>query len=74
MVEANAVLSDPERREHYDMGEDEDGMSGSPGPGGVHMTHADLAELFGQFGGRTSFSFGGGGGGHSRGHEHGFPF
>ena len=68
MVEANAVLSDPERRERYDMGEDEDGMSGSPG-----LTHADLAELFGQFGGHTSFSFGGGGGEHSHGHGHGFP-
>jgi len=28
VVEANGVLSDPQRRERYDLGEDEDGMNG----------------------------------------------
>jgi DnaJ homolog subfamily C member 7 len=74
VVEANAVLSDPQRRERYDNGEDEDGMSeSSGGAGGVHMTHADLAELFAHFhGGGPRFAFGGGGGGRSHGHGHGF--
>ncbi|KAF7370894.1 hypothetical protein MSAN_00723300 [Mycena sanguinolenta] len=67
VVEANAVLSDPQRRERYDMGEDEDGMSDSSGMGGMHGM--DLSELFAQFhGGGGSFGgfrsgFGGGGGG-----------
>ncbi|KAJ7281964.1 protein prenylyltransferase [Mycena rebaudengoi] len=47
VVEANAVLSDPQRRERYDMGEDEDGMSDSSGMGG--MSGMDLSELFAQF-------------------------
>ena len=76
MVEANAVLSDAQRRERYDMGEDEDGMSDAMG--GMHGM--DLSELFAQFhgggggfpGGGASFggSFGGFGGG-GRSHSHG---
>ncbi|KAJ7355631.1 protein prenylyltransferase [Mycena albidolilacea] len=62
VVEANAVLSDPARRERYDMGEDEDGMSDSSGMGG--MGGMDLSELFAQFhGGGGGGGFGGGGGG-----------
>ena len=72
-MEANAVLSDPQRRERYDMGEDEDGMNegGMGGMGG--MSHMDLAELFSHFhGGPAGFSgFPGQG---SRGHSHGFSF
>ncbi|KAH9057438.1 hypothetical protein EDB87DRAFT_1751756 [Lactarius vividus] len=64
VVEAHAVLSDPHRRERYDLGEDEDGTTDSSshmrgGPGG--MNPADFASMFAQFGG------GAGGGG-------GFPF
>ncbi|KAJ7113663.1 hypothetical protein C8R43DRAFT_1039629 [Mycena crocata] len=89
VVEANAVLSDPQRRERYDMGEDEDGMSDGSGMGG--MNGMDLSELFAQFhGGGGGFGgggfpgggggFGGGGfGGHSHGgrshsSSHGFGF
>ncbi|KAH9074925.1 hypothetical protein EDB83DRAFT_2515802 [Lactarius deliciosus] len=61
VVEAHAVLSDPRRRERYDLGEDEDGTTDSSshmrgGPGG--MNPADFASMFAQFGG----SSGGGGG------------
>ncbi|KAJ7746729.1 hypothetical protein DFH07DRAFT_962814 [Mycena maculata] len=78
VVEANAVLSDPQRRERYDMGEDEDGMSDGSGMGGG-MNGMDLSELFAQFhGGGGGFSPGGGfgGGGFSGGfsggsHSHG---
>ncbi|KAH9991103.1 hypothetical protein BJV77DRAFT_553430 [Russula vinacea] len=48
VVEAHAVLSDPHRRERYDLGEDEDGMNGSS-----HMHGGmppDLASMFAQFG------------------------
>ncbi|KIJ65490.1 hypothetical protein HYDPIDRAFT_110587 [Hydnomerulius pinastri MD-312] len=84
VVEAHAVLSDPQRRERYDMGEDEDGQndSGMGGFGGMNPT--DLADIFAQFQGGGSFGggpFGGGGGGggfhfHSggRGHSHDFGF
>ena len=68
--EAHAVLSDPARRERYDAGEDEDGMSdgmgGNPFAGGSFgggMSQADIANLFAQFGGGGGgggFSFGGG--------------
>ncbi|GLB41504.1 putative TPR-like protein [Lyophyllum shimeji] len=77
VVEANAVLSDPRRRERYDMGEDEDGMTDSSGMGGGMggMSQADLAELFAQFSGGP---FGGGGFGGGRGgrgaHSHTFSF
>ncbi|KAF9465650.1 hypothetical protein BDZ94DRAFT_1296411 [Collybia nuda] len=65
VVEANAVLSDPQRRERYDMGEDEDGMNGaSSGMGGMGgMSQADLASLFAQFHGGSGGGFGGFGGG-----------
>ncbi|KAK7031447.1 hypothetical protein R3P38DRAFT_3393378 [Favolaschia claudopus] len=81
VVEANAVLSDPQRRERYDMGEDEDGMNDSSGMGG--MGGMDLSELFAQFNGggfRASAGggFGGGGmhghGGRSYASSHGFGF
>ncbi|KAJ7132172.1 hypothetical protein C8R44DRAFT_829450 [Mycena epipterygia] len=71
VVEANAVLSDPQRRERYDMGEDEDGMSESSGMNG--MNGMDLSELFAQFHGGGG-GFGGGfpgGGGFQSGHSHG---
>ncbi|KIY51902.1 protein prenylyltransferase [Fistulina hepatica ATCC 64428] len=60
VVEAHAVLSDPERRQRYDLGEDEDGMSNGMGgmPAGM-----DLSELFAAFQGRAfGGDFGGGGG------------
>jgi DnaJ homolog subfamily C member 7 len=72
VVEAHAVLSDPRRRERYDLGEDEDGLTDSSS----HMRHpsgmnpADLANIFAQFGGgggSGGFSFGGPTGG-----PHGF--
>jgi len=66
VVEAHNVLSDPRRRERYDLGEDEDGMSDSSGAGGMGgMSQMDLAELFAQFHGGSGF-----GGGRS----HGFTF
>ncbi|KAF7356927.1 hypothetical protein MVEN_01028600 [Mycena venus] len=69
VVEANAVLSDPARRERYDMGEDEDGMSDGPGMGG--MGGMDLSELFAQFhGGGGGFGGGFGGGGFGGGYSH----
>ncbi|KAI5999397.1 hypothetical protein F5J12DRAFT_848027 [Pisolithus orientalis] len=69
VVEAHAVLSDPQRRQRYDMGEDEDGQT-DPSMGGMNgfrMNHADLASLFAQFdggpfGGGGRGQFGGGGG------------
>lgn len=75
VVEAHSVLSDPNRRERYDNGEDEDGMNDSGGMGGMGgMSHMDLAELFSHFhgggGGGGFSSFGGG----SRSHSHGFSF
>ncbi|KAH7890916.1 hypothetical protein F5I97DRAFT_2052017 [Phlebopus sp. FC_14] len=75
VVEAHAVLSDPQRRQRYDMGEDEDGQndSGMGGFGGMHPT--DLADIFAQFQGGGPF--GGGGGFHfhsSRGQPHDFEF
>ncbi|KAF9477074.1 DnaJ-domain-containing protein [Pholiota conissans] len=85
VVEANAVLSDPGRRERYDLGEDEDGMN-EGGPGGMGgfggMSPVDMEELFASFGagggrfGGGGFGGGGpfGGGGARRGHTHGFGF
>ncbi|KAI6041227.1 hypothetical protein EDC04DRAFT_3089205 [Pisolithus marmoratus] len=80
VVEAHAVLSDPQRRQRYDMGEDEDGSASMGGMNGFRMDPGDLAALFAQFdggpfgGGRA---FGGGGGGGFRfhtssGHDFGF--
>ncbi|KAF7289095.1 hypothetical protein HMN09_01357700 [Mycena chlorophos] len=65
VVEANAVLSDPHKRERYDNGEDEDGMDGM---GGMHGM--DLSELFAQFHGAGGFP---GGGGFRGGGFGGFP-
>ncbi|KAH9479103.1 DnaJ-like protein subfamily C member 7 [Psilocybe cubensis] len=90
VVEANAVLSDPKRRERYDMGEDEDGLndgsSGFHGGGFGGMSPEDLESIFASFGGGGGARFGGGGfggmgggfgGGGRRGHSHshhGFGF
>jgi len=78
------VLSDPRRRERYDLGEDEDGMNGGgSGMGGMGgggfggMSPMDMEEIFAQFGGggaRFGGSPFGGGGGRRGGHSHGFPF
>ena len=75
VAEAHAVLSNPQRREHYDLGEDEDGMNGGGGGGfgggfgGMHPS--DMEEILAQF----AFGGGGGGGGGHRGrHTHGFSF
>ncbi|KAF7967739.1 hypothetical protein HWV62_33262 [Athelia sp. TMB] len=74
VVEAHGVLSDPARRERYDLGEDDDEGGGGFGGGGMGgMSQMDLAELFAQFhGGGGGGPFGGGGRGHS--HSHGGPF
>ena len=69
VVEAHAVLSNPQRRERYDLGEDEDGMNGGGGGGFgggfPGMNPADMDEILAQF------AFGGGS---HRGNTHGFPF
>jgi len=70
VVEAHTVLSDPQRRQRYDDGEDEDGQT-SAGPGGMGggfpggMDMNDLASLFahmqgGGGGGGAHFASGGG--------------
>ncbi|KIM90142.1 hypothetical protein PILCRDRAFT_811871 [Piloderma croceum F 1598] len=64
VVEAHSVLSDPRRRERYDLGEDEDGMGG--------MNQMDLTEIFAQF--HSGGGFGGFNSGGPRGQTHGFPF
>ncbi|KZT36872.1 protein prenylyltransferase [Sistotremastrum suecicum HHB10207 ss-3] len=74
VVEAHAVLSDPQRRDRYDQGFDEDGQTESSGGGmggGMGMSQADLAEIFASMhgGGRAGFGGGFGGGGF---HEHPF--
>lgn len=65
------MLSDPQRRERYDLGEDEDGMSGGGGGGGFPgfsgMNQSDMEEIFVQFAGARF-------GGAHRGHSHGFSF
>ncbi|KAI0290620.1 hypothetical protein BC826DRAFT_1026366 [Russula brevipes] len=59
VVEAHAVLSDPRRRERYDLGEDEDGMTdSSPMRGGMPP---DLASMFAQFSSGPGGPFGPGG-------------
>lgn len=70
VVEAHAVISDPRRRERYDLGEDEDGMTDSShtrggGGGGGGMNPADFASMFAQFGPGSGGGGGGGGGGFS---------
>jgi DnaJ family protein C protein 7 len=53
IIEAHTVLSDSRRRQRYDMGEDEDGMSEAGiGPGGMNFAGL-LAQSHG--GGRASF-------------------
>ncbi|KNZ74968.1 hypothetical protein J132_05367 [Termitomyces sp. J132] len=69
--EAYAVLSDPRRRERYDLGEDEDGMN--DGMGGNNMSQADLANIFAHFSG-AGFGPGFGGGRSRGGHTHEFFF
>lgn len=71
VVEAHAVLSDPHRRERYDLGEDEDGMNGGGGGGGGGfggMNPADMEEIFAQFAGARFSS------GSHRSHTHAFSF
>lgn len=58
--EAFSVLSDPQRRQRYDMGEDDSELGGGMG----NMNSQDFAEIFAQFGGgmphgfsRSGFSF-----------------
>lgn len=65
-AEAWGVLSDPQRRRRYDLGEDEDGQSAGMGGG----MNGDLADLFAQFHGG---GFGGGGHSHGGGFGGGFP-
>ncbi|TFL02283.1 hypothetical protein BDV98DRAFT_58122 [Pterulicium gracile] len=81
VVEAHAVLSDPQRRQRYDLGEDEDGLNDGGGMGGgFGGPGMDLSELFAQFhaagggpfggGGMGGGGFGGGMGGGFGGHSH----
>ncbi|KAG8794092.1 hypothetical protein FRC12_000528 [Ceratobasidium sp. 428] len=81
--EANAVLSDSQRRGRYDAGGDEDGSNDSGLSmedmmgGGMHMNLAEmLAQMLGAGGGRAGLGFGGpfggGFGGHGHGHSFGF--
>lgn len=70
VAEAFAVLSDPQRRQRYDLGEEDSEYGG--GSGG--MDPHDIAELFAQFGGGMPRGFGGGGfggGGFHTFHNHG---
>ncbi|KAL4065936.1 hypothetical protein V8B97DRAFT_1932859 [Scleroderma yunnanense] len=62
VVEAHNVLSDFQRRQRYDIGEDEDGqMDSSNGFGG--MNGVDLADIFAHLQGGGPFGHGGGFGG-----------
>ncbi|KIM25410.1 hypothetical protein M408DRAFT_331174 [Serendipita vermifera MAFF 305830] len=90
VVEANAVLSDPDKRRRYDLGEDidgqmnsEGGMGGFPG-GGVDISEMLFAQMFGGGGGGGGFQsspfgsaggpFGGSRRGHGHSHSQGFGF
>jgi len=69
VVEAHSVLSDPRRRERYDLGEDEDGMNNGGGGGGFGgspfgfggMSPMDMEEIFSRMGGQQQHSHGHGG-------------
>lgn len=77
VVEAHTVLSDPQRRERYDLGADEDGSMGPSGgfggPGTFNMDPDSFANIFMQFSGGGGFhpGFHPGGSGRS---AHGFHF
>ncbi|KAF8638763.1 hypothetical protein AX17_001979 [Amanita inopinata Kibby_2008] len=73
VVEAHAVLSDPQRRQRYDLGEDEDGLNDGSAGGMGGMGNVDLSELFAHLHGGGAFG-GMGGGGRPRGFPHGFQF
>jgi len=60
VVEAFTVLSDPVRRQKYDMGEEDSEYGGGNGGMGGMDPH-DIAELFAQFGGGMPRGFGGSG-------------
>ena len=65
VFEANAVLSDPRRRERYDMGEDQGGpgMAGMGDPfGGTTDMFTPMEDMFAPIQDRGGM-FGGGGGG-----------
>jgi DnaJ family protein C protein 7 len=75
VAEAFSVLSDPQRRQRYDLGEeDSEYGGGSGGMGG--MNPQDFADLFAQFGGGMPNNFSGGGyhNFHTNGSGRGFPF
>ncbi|KAG9224204.1 hypothetical protein CCMSSC00406_0004703 [Pleurotus cornucopiae] len=79
VVEAHAVLSDPRRRQRYDMGEDDEPSGGDQFNGG--FAHMDISELLAQFGGGGGGGFPSGGfhSGHSHGggrqrYSQGYPF
>lgn len=59
VAEAFSVLSDSQRRQRYDMGEEDSEYGGGSGMGG--MDAHDFADLFAQFGGGMPRGFGGGG-------------
>ena len=60
VAEAFAVLSDPQRRQRYDMGEEDSEYGGGSGGTGS-MDPRDISDLFAQFGGGMPPGFGGGG-------------
>ncbi|KZO92835.1 TPR-like protein [Calocera viscosa TUFC12733] len=70
--EAHSVLSDPERRRRYDLGEDEEGTGGGGFGGGMNnMDPEDIAHIFQFMGGGMG---GGGMGGGGRRRAGGNPF
>lgn len=58
IVEAHQVLSNPQSRQRYDMGEDDEPGVGMGGMGGM-----DFADLFAHFHAQSSYGGGGFGGG-----------
>lgn len=70
-MEAHSILSDPQKRQRYDMGEDDEEM-GFGGMGGMNgMNGMDFADIFTHFqpGGFPGFQFRTSGGG-----PHSFSF